>query len=80
MLFGICCCAIRISSSRDSQISRKRCPTLMVGETTRVTFTVDRDAFAWWDGTWRVTPGTYALMVGDSSASLPLAAHVEVGR
>ena len=29
---------------------------------------------------WAVTPGTDALMVGDSSASLPLTAHVEVGR
>jgi beta-glucosidase len=54
--------------------------TLRPGETTRVTFTVGRDAFAWWDGGWKVTPGTYALMVGDSSASLPLTARVQVGR
>jgi len=28
---------------------------------------------------WTVTPGSYALMVGDSSASLPLTAHVTLG-
>ena len=54
--------------------------TLRPGETTRVTFRVGRDAFAWWNGQWTVTPGTYALMVGDSSANLPLTAHVEVSR
>jgi beta-glucosidase len=52
--------------------------TLRPGQTTRVTFTVDRQAFAWWNGQWAVTPGTYTLMVGDSSAGLPLTAHVEV--
>jgi beta-glucosidase len=52
--------------------------TLQPGETTRVTFTVAGNDFAWWNGHWEVTPGSYALMVGDSSASLPLTAHVEV--
>jgi beta-glucosidase len=52
--------------------------TLQPGETTRVTFALSRDAFAWWNGHWEVTPGSYSLMVGDSSASLPLTAHVEV--
>jgi beta-glucosidase len=52
--------------------------TLRPGQTTRVTFTVGRQAFAWWNGQWTVTPGTYTLMVGDSSADLPLTAHVEV--
>jgi beta-glucosidase len=52
--------------------------TLRPGQRTRVTFTVNRDAFAWWDGQWTVTPGSYALMVGDSAANLPLSAHVEV--
>jgi len=54
--------------------------TLRPGQTTRVTFTVSRDALAWWNGRWTVSPGRYSLMVGDSSASLPLAAHVEVQR
>jgi len=55
--------------------------TLRPGQTRVVTFTVDRSAFAWWNeqtSRWTVTPGTYALMVGDSSASLPLLAHVPV--
>jgi len=54
--------------------------TLRPGQTTRVTFTVSRDAFAWWNGQWTVTPGTYTLMVGDSSANLPLTAHVAVSK
>jgi beta-glucosidase len=52
--------------------------TLRPGQSTEVTLTISRSAFAWWDGKWTVTPGSYALMVGDSSASLPLTAHVEV--
>ena len=36
------------------------------------------DDLAWWNGHWEVTPRNYALMVGDSSADLPLTAHVEV--
>ena len=52
--------------------------TLRPGETKRVTFRVSRDAFAWWNGQWTVTPGTYSLMVGDSSANLPLTAQVQV--
>ena len=51
---------------------------LQPGQTTRVTFSVPRSDFAWWNGHWEVTPGSYALMVGDSSASLPLVAHVAV--
>ena len=54
--------------------------TLQPGQTTRVSFTVSASDFAWWNGHWEVTPGSYALMVGDSSANLPLAAHVEVNR
>jgi beta-glucosidase len=54
--------------------------TLRPGETKRVTFRVGRGAFAWWNGQWTVTPGTYALMVGDSSANLPLTANVEVSQ
>jgi beta-glucosidase len=52
--------------------------TLRPGQTTQVTFSVSSNDLAWWNGHWEVTPGTYALMVGDSSASLPLNAHVEV--
>jgi beta-glucosidase len=55
--------------------------TLRPGQTRVVTFTVGRGAFAWWNeqtSRWTVTPGHYALMVGDSSANLPLTAHVAV--
>ena len=53
--------------------------TLQPGQTTRVSFTLDRSAFAWWKHTaGRSPPASYALMVGDSSASLPLSTHVEV--
>jgi len=53
--------------------------TLRPGQTQCVRFTVDRSAFAWWDqraGGWTVSPGSYALMVGDSSAHLPLTTKV----
>jgi beta-glucosidase len=53
--------------------------TLKPGQTASVRFTLDRSAFAWWNGQWTVSPGSYALMVGDSSANLPLTGHVEVG-
>lgn len=54
---------------------------LWPGQTRPVSFTLNRSAFAWWDeqrGGWTVTPGSYGLMVGDSSVNLPLTAHVEV--
>ena len=54
---------------------------LWPGQTRPVSFTLDRSAFAWWDeqtSGWTVTPGSYGLMVGDSSANLPLTAHVAV--
>jgi beta-glucosidase len=55
--------------------------TLRPGQTEPVRFALDRGAFAWWNeqaSRWTVTPGSYALMVGDSSANLPLTGHVEV--
>jgi beta-glucosidase len=52
--------------------------TLQPGQTRQVSFRLGRSAFAWWDGKWTVSPGSYALMVGDSSTNLPLITHVEV--
>jgi beta-glucosidase len=55
--------------------------TLQPGQTRSVSFTIDQSAFAWWNtqsSRWTVTPGSYAFMVGDSSANLPLTAHVPV--
>jgi beta-glucosidase len=56
--------------------------TLQPGQTAPVSFRIDRNAFAWWNeqaSRWTVSPGSYALMVGDSSANLPLTAHVTLG-
>ena len=53
--------------------------TLRPGQTRSVTFVLDRAAFAWWNprtGGWTVTGGVYRLMVGDSSARLPLTANL----
>jgi beta-glucosidase len=55
--------------------------TLRPGQTRRVSFTVGQRALAWWNeqrSSWTVSPGSYALMVGDSSANLPLITHVKV--
>jgi beta-glucosidase len=53
--------------------------TLQPGQTEQVSFTLDQSAFAWWGTSgWTVTPGSYTLMVGDSSASLPLTTQVQV--
>jgi beta-glucosidase len=55
--------------------------TLAPGQTRRVTFVLDRTAFAWWNprtSGWTVSPGDYGIMVGDSSASLPLTTRVPV--
>ncbi|MGH3394994.1 MAG: glycoside hydrolase family 3 C-terminal domain-containing protein, partial [Streptosporangiaceae bacterium] len=54
---------------------------LRPGQTRRVRFVLDRGALAWWNpktSGWTVSPGDYRLMVGDSSASLPLTAHLTV--
>ena len=64
------------------QLKGFRRVTLGAGQTRAVSFTLNRRAFAWWNeqaGRWTVTPGTYALMVGDSSANLPLTTHVTLG-
>ena len=48
---------------------------LKAGETQRVTLELDRRSFAYWDVRlkgWRVDPGNFTIMVGDSSENLPL--------
>jgi beta-glucosidase len=52
---------------------------LAPGETKRVSFSLDRRAFAHWEdaaGGWVVSAGEYRIGVGDSSDSLPLSAVV----
>ncbi|MBF0544620.1 MAG: glycoside hydrolase family 3 C-terminal domain-containing protein [Candidatus Riflebacteria bacterium] len=44
--------------------------TLKPGETSHVTVTLDKQAFAFFDektGTWKIEPGTYAIIIGSSS-------------
>jgi beta-glucosidase len=55
--------------------------TLAAGRRAPVTIPVRERSFAYWrlaTGRWTVTPGCYAIMVGDSSASLPLRAGIEL--
>jgi beta-glucosidase len=48
---------------------------LKAGESQSVTLKLDRRSFAYWDvksHDWRVDPGKFTIMVGDSSENLPL--------
>jgi len=58
--------------------------SLNPGQTKRVSFQLPvSSAFSYWDSTannWAVADGSYKLMIGDSSASLPLTATVRVLR
>jgi beta-glucosidase len=57
---------------------------LRPGQTALVTFTLTPDsAFAYWDtraGRWAVAGGSYRIMLGDSSAHLPLTGTVGISR
>jgi beta-glucosidase len=49
--------------------------TLQPGETRHVSVTLDARAFAYYDlaaHSWAIAPGSFGVLVGDSSASLPL--------
>ena len=53
--------------------------TLRPHQTTRVELNLTTDAFSWWNpaaASWTLTPGTYQVMVGDSSNHLPLTAQL----
>ncbi len=53
---------------------------LKSGESMEITLTLDDDAFSHYDTAlhdFTVTPGTYRILVGDSSANLPLTATVQ---
>ena len=55
---------------------------LAAGQAKQVTLSLDQRAFSHWDTkthSWKVTTGCYALLVGDSSRSLPLTAKVGRG-
>ena len=55
--------------------------TLTPGQTGQVQLTLDMRSFAYWDVTsesWKVVPGTYEIMVGDSSRNILLQAPVTI--
>jgi beta-glucosidase len=61
------------------QLKAFRKVRLAPGESRRVTFTLDARAFAHWDPAterWLVARGDYSILVGDSSADLPLRGRV----
>jgi beta-glucosidase len=49
---------------------------LKPGQSSRVTFELDRRAFSIWKGSWVVKPGCYRVRVGNSSANLPLSKSI----
>ena len=56
--------------------------SLKPGQSRRVTISVSHHAFAYWNAVadgWRVAPGCYSLMVGTSSADLPLSHQMAQG-
>jgi beta-glucosidase len=56
---------------------------LRPGQTAPVVVRLPRSAFSYWNTarrSWAVAPGTYRIMVGGSSADLPLRAAVRIGR
>jgi beta-glucosidase len=56
--------------------------TLTPGQTTPVSISLGPQSFSVWDSTqqaWVETPGQYTVMVGDSSANLPLTATITIG-
>ena len=51
------------------------------GETKHVTITLDARSFSYWDETthnWKIDPGKFVLLVGDSSENTPLHAELTV--
>ena len=46
--------------------------SLAAGEARRVTLALEPNAFAYWDGGWRIDPGEYELLVGRSAGDIRL--------
>ena len=56
---------------------------LAAGETKHVTLLLDARAFAFYDVAgkrWQADAGTFAILVGDSSAEIPLSATVTLAK
>jgi beta-glucosidase len=55
--------------------------TLPPGQTTPLQLTLDERSFSYWDvntESWRVAPGTYQIMVGDSSRDIRLQGQITI--
>ncbi len=53
--------------------------TLGAGQSSTVTFRLDRSAFSTWTGSWTVRPGRYRILVGSSAGDIALGRPVHVG-
>jgi beta-glucosidase len=56
---------------------------LAPGESTKVTISLNRQAFSYWNTTrnaWDAAPGTYRISVGSSSADTPLQATLTLSQ
>jgi beta-glucosidase len=65
------------------QLKGFRKVALAPGQTKQVSFQLSPSAFAYWDNAanaWAVADGSYRIMVGDSSANLPLTGTVDITR
>jgi beta-glucosidase len=65
------------------QLARFQRVDLPPGTSQTVTLVVGRRSLSYWrsaTGRWTLTPGCYTIMVGDSSASLPLRGQISRGR
>ncbi len=52
--------------------------TLRPGASRTVTFRLGRDAFASWDGRWKIHPGRYRILVGSSARDIALSKTVVI--
>jgi beta-glucosidase len=73
----------RASGEPPEQLEGYERVALGAGQRARVTIALDRRAFSYWStaiGRWTVAPGCYSIMVGDSSANVPLRAQLARGK
>ena len=56
---------------------------LQPGETKHISVNLDARAFAYYDvaaKSWKITPGKFGMLVGDSSATLPLKGDLTISQ
>ena len=67
----------------DKQLKGFQRVVLQPGETKHISLELDARAFAYYDvaaKSWKITPGKFGVLVGDSSASLPLMGDVSISQ